>query len=225
MSKILVVDDDEPLAEMIRDWLHGEQFVVDVVITGGKAVEYLKSYQYDLVVLDWDLPEKSGIEILKEQRDLGSNTPVLMLTGKDQISEKEKGLDAGADDYLTKPFSMKELTARIRALLRRMNTTYSGMLLAGRVCLDPERRRVTVKGDAVSLLPKEFALLEYLLRHKGRVFSPDALIDSVWTSESNVGPETVRQCVKRIRQKIDVDGEESIIENVYKVGYRIRTLA
>jgi DNA-binding response OmpR family regulator len=223
MAKILVVDDDIPLAEMIKDWLVGEDFIVETSNNGGHTQDLLDKYEYDLVVLDWDLPEVSGLDILQKLRDDGRNTPVLMLTGKDQVWDKEKGLDSGADDYLTKPFSMKEMTARIRALLRRINTNYSGMLLAGCICLDPTRHRVTVRGEEVSLLPKEFALLEYLLRHPGQVFCSDALIDRVWTAESNVGPETVRQCVKRLRQKIDVEGKESVIENVYKVGYRIRT--
>ncbi len=221
MSRILVVDDDEQLSELITEWLTEEHFEVETAASGEQAEEMLNGRSYDLLVLDWELPDTTGIEILKQLRAAERSTPILMLTGRDSISNKEQGLDSGADDYLTKPFHMKELTARIRALLRRV-TPYSDLLEAGNVSVDPKQRTVSVGGKPVELVHREFALLEYLLRHKGQIFSSTALIDSVWTAESDVGPETVRQCVKRLRHKIDTEGQESLIENVFKVGYRIR---
>ncbi|MBX9668393.1 MAG: response regulator transcription factor [Candidatus Obscuribacterales bacterium] len=221
MSRILVVDDDDQLSELITEWLTEEHFEVETATSGEQAEEMLNGRSYDLIVLDWELPDTTGIEILKQLRAAEKSTPILMLTGRDSISNKEQGLDSGADDYLTKPFHMKELTARIRALLRRV-TPYSNLLEAGNVSVDPKQRTVSVGGKPVELVHREFALLEYLLRHKGQIFSSTALIDSVWTAESDVGPETVRQCVKRLRQKIDTEGQESLIENVFKVGYRIR---
>ncbi len=221
MSKILIVDDDDQLSELIGEWLTQEQFEVEIAGTGEQVEALISTRNYDLIVLDWELPDTTGIQILKRLRAAEKSIPILMLTGRDDISHKEEGLDSGADDYLTKPFHMKELTARIRALLRRV-TPYSDLLVAGNIALDPKQRTVTVDGKIVELMHREFALLEHLLRHRGQIFSSSALIDRVWTAESDIGPETVRQCVKRLRQKIDVQGQESLIENVFKVGYRIR---
>jgi two-component system, OmpR family, phosphate regulon response regulator PhoB len=144
-----------------------------------------------------------------------------MLTGKDTIDDKEQGLDSGADDYLTKPFHLKELSARVRALLRRSASISGNVLEVRDLVLDPTAHKLTRNGAEIQLHPKEFALLEHLMRHPNQVFSAQNLLDRVWTSESNVGPETVRTCVKRLRQKIDIDGQESMLENIYGVGYKL----
>ncbi|HEY9788243.1 MAG TPA: response regulator transcription factor, partial [Candidatus Obscuribacterales bacterium] len=147
----------------------------------------------------------------------------IMLTGRAKIDEKEEGLDSGADDYLTKPFSMRELNARVRALLRRP-AAYSGNELKARdIVLEPESHRVTKQGREIKLLPKEFALLEFLLRNPGRVFSPEALLERVWESTSDASPDTVRIHVNRLRSKLDTKGEDSIIGTVHGVGYRLDT--
>ncbi len=222
MAKILVVDDDKLLADMIADSLGADHHTVECCNSGSDAQQLLNTYHYDIIVLDWGLPGVSGVELCRQFRFNGGTTPVLMLTGRDTVDEKETGLDSGADDYLTKPFHMKELGARIRALLRRVGPSKSNVLTHGDVTLDPTAHRVDRKGEEVQLHPKEFALLEHFLRNPTQVFSPQSLLDRVWSSESNVGPETVRTCIKRLRQKLDLEGEQSIIENVYGVGYKLR---
>lgn len=221
MAKILVVDDDTLLANMIADFLRAQQYTIEVVYNGADAEELLSNYHYDAVVIDWGLPEKTGIEVVKKFRFEGGTSPVLMLTGRDTIDEKETGLDNGADDYLTKPFHMKELSARLRALLRRMAPSKKPTLEAGDLSLDPVAHKVTRGGEELSLHPREFALLEHLMRNPNQVFSAENLLDRVWKSDSSVGPEGVRASIKRLRKKVDVEGKESVIETVYGVGYKL----
>lgn len=221
MAKILVVDDDKLLADLVSDSLSAEHYTTECAYNGEDARILLKSYHYDVIVLDWGLPGVTGVELCKEYRFGGGTTPILMLTGKDTIDDKEQGLDSGADDYLTKPFHLKELSARVRALLRRSASISGNVLEVRDLVLDPTAHKLTRNGAEIQLHPKEFALLEHLMRHPNQVFSAQNLLDRVWTSESNVGPETVRTCVKRLRQKIDIDGQESMLENIYGVGYKL----
>jgi DNA-binding response OmpR family regulator len=221
MAKILLVEDDRDLAGMVIDWLKFEHHLVEAVHDGEDAVNMLKSYQFDVIILDWQLPKLEGVDVLRNYRTGGGQTPVLMLTGKGAIAEKEVGLDAGADDYLTKPFHMKELSARLRALLRRPGNVTGNVLSARDICLEPATFRVTKGGADIQLLPKEFALLEFLMRHPNQVFSADALLDRVWKSESNVSPETVRTCLKRLRRKIDTEEQDSLIQTLHGVGYKL----
>jgi len=225
MAKILLAEDDIDLAAMVSGWLTSERFTVEVAHDGAFAADLLRLSNYDVVVLDWDLPNRSGIEILREYRDGGGAAPVIMLTGKAATSDKQTGLDLGADDYLTKPFDIKELGARIRALLRRPALINSAVLKVGDIELDTAKYRVLRNGAEIHLLPRDFALLEFLLRHKDQVFSAEALISRVWVSDSDASPEGLRTAIKRIRKKID-DGNEdsqSLIENIPKVGYRLRS--
>lgn len=221
MAKILVVDDDKLLADLVSDSLGAEHYTTECAYNGEDARLLLKSYHYDVIVLDWGLPGVSGVELCKEYRFGGGTTPILMLTGKDTIDDKEAGLDSGADDYLTKPFHLKELSARVRALLRRSASISGNVLEVRDLVLDPTAHKLSRDGAEIQLHPKEFALLEHLMRHPNQVFSAQNLLDRVWTSESNVGPETVRTCVKRLRQKIDIDGQPSLLENIYGVGYKL----
>jgi len=176
------------------------------------------------VILDWNLPGMTGIEICKKYRATRGTSPILMLTAKDQIVEKEAGLDSGADDYLTKPFSMRELSARLRALTRRTYASVGDILQAGKVSLDPIRHRVWRDGNEVHLLPKDFELLEFLMRHPDQVFSTEALVQRVWNFDADVTSNAVRSSVRRIRRELDEsdDEDKSIIENVRRVGYRLR---
>lgn len=221
MAKVLVVEDDAELRGMVEDWLSHEHYEVESAGNGREALEKLRFYEFDLILLDWELPEVQGIDILREFRAGGRTTPVIMLTGKKAIGEKEQGLDTGADDYLTKPFHMKELSARVRAILRRAGGQTSNILRARNIELDPTSYRVLRDGVDVHLQRREFSLLEFLMRNPNRVFSPDALLERVWASESDATPEAIRTCMKRLRQKIDVEGQESIIRTVHGVGYKL----
>lgn len=226
MAKVLLVEDDEDLAVTISDMLQDERHTVDIIHDGLDAMEALKTRTYEVIVLDWDLPSKSGISILREFRATGGGTPVIMLTGKSEIEQKEQGLDSGADDYLTKPFHLKELAARVRSMLRRPTLTNTGALTWGKLVLEPTKFEVSRDGQQLRLLPRDFALLEFLMRHPTQIFSTQALLDNVWNYDSDATPEGLRVAVRRIRKVIDGtdDLEQSLIENIARVGYRMRPL-
>lgn len=222
MAKILVVEDDKPLSQLIVDWLTGEKYTPEAVFEGTEGLERLKFYKYDVIILDWELPGLSGPEICQQFRTHGGQTPILMLTGKKEIQDKATGLDAGADDYLTKPFHMVELSARIRALLRRSSVDVTRTVLtAGHITLDPISRKVTSNGKDITLQPKEYSLLEFLLRHPNQPFSAEAILDRVWSSESDASPDTVRLQIMRLRHKIDLEGKESMVRTMHRVGYML----
>jgi DNA-binding response OmpR family regulator len=221
LAKILLVEDDADLAETTQQWLVSEKNVVEVVYTGTDARERLRFYKYELIILDWELPGKSGLELLRDFRESGGKTPILFLTGRADIVDKETGLDSGADDYLTKPFSPRELAARIRALLRRSSESSDTVLQARDIRLDAKNCTVLKNGEPVHLTPRELALLEFFMRHAGTVFSAEALLDRVWHSESDASPDTVRAYITKLRSKIDKEGCESIIRTVYKLGYAL----
>lgn len=221
MAKILIVEDDLDLRQIVEDWLRHDHHLIETATKGDEAMELIGTYPYDLIILDWQLPVYDGIRILKKFRQDGGKTPVLMLTGQDLAEQIEHGLDSGADDYLTKPFHMKELSARVRALLRRPQSIVENVLKVADISLNPRTYAVTKSGADIRLLPKEFALLEFLMRHPNQVFSAEALLDRVWRSENDAAPETVRTCIKRLRRKIDGDNEESVIQTLHGVGYKL----
>jgi DNA-binding response OmpR family regulator len=167
------------------------------------------------------LPELSGMEVCRRYRQTKGKTPILMLTAKNSVEDKEAGLDAGADDYLTKPFNMKELAARVRALIRRASDHPNNMYKLRDIEIDASEFRVTKAGSEIHLLPKEFRLLEFLVRHPHQVFSAEDLLASVWESDTSALLDTVRGHIKRLRKKLDTPGETSIISTVYGIGYRI----
>ncbi|HEY9757285.1 MAG TPA: response regulator transcription factor [Oculatellaceae cyanobacterium] len=223
MSKILVLEDNEEQSSFILELLKGERYLVDLVTDGDSADVQLKCMEYDLLILDWQTPNLSGIEVCRRYRARGGKSPVIMLTAKMSEVDKETGLDAGADDYLTKPYSLKELLARIRAHLRR-SSNYQGQVLSARgIAMDLKSLIVTKDGAEVSLLPKEFALLEFFMRNPDQVFSSEALMARVWDSESESSTNALRTTMRRLRQKLGEDSDESVIENVHGVGYRFRT--
>jgi two-component system, OmpR family, copper resistance phosphate regulon response regulator CusR len=221
MAKVLVVEDNAELLDNVREWLCMEDYIVDCCGDGLEAIAYLDSYEYDVVILDWTLPKMSGIEICKQFRGRGGVTPVLMLTGRRTIDDKESGLDAGADDYLTKPFEMRELSARIRALLRRSAQAPAQVLKARSVVLDKQGKRVTKSGVELKLMPKDFSILELLLGNPGRVFSAEAIVERVWSSSADVTGEVIRKHINRIRSQVDDDGEKSLIRTVHGSGYAL----
>lgn len=219
MGKILVVDDDHSLVANVTEWLKFEHHSVEAAYKGEEALEKLLVFDYDLVILDWDLPELSGLQICKQFRAKGKMTPVLMLTGKTSVIDKESGLDAGADDYLTKPFHPKELGARVRALLRRPVVISTALLKKGPIVLDTVKRKVTRNDEDIALQPMEFTLLEFLMRHPDQLFSTDALLRRCWPDDSEISPDAIYTCIRRLRKKLDVDGETSVVRTVHSVGY------
>jgi DNA-binding response OmpR family regulator len=225
MAKILLVEDDRELVEIISDWLTGEMHSVEHVNNGLDALERLKFYPYDLIVLDLGLPRLGGVEVCKQFRASGGKLPVLMLTGKTELEQKEEGLDAGGDDYLCKPFHPRELSARIRALLRRPGTALPSTLKVGNIELHPGSLKVTKNGKELVLLPREYALLEFFMRNPGCVFNSEALLDRVWSNESDCSPDTVKVHINRLRNKIDDDGSQSMIRTVFRQGYKLEPAA
>jgi DNA-binding response OmpR family regulator len=221
MSKILLVEDDDLVLEAIADTLETNNFVVEKVRDGQEAADRLKLYSYDLAILDIGLPKINGYDVCRNHRAAGGITPILMLTGKGEIEDRVSGLDAGADDYLPKPFHMRELVARVRSLLRRPAGLLGDVLSVRGITLNPSMGKASRDGVEIELLAKELALMEFLMRHKDQIFSVDDLLDKVWHSESESSEDAVRQCVTRVRKKLDVDGKPSIITTVKGLGYKI----
>ncbi len=221
MAKILLVEDDPTVAQAVVDALEFERHLVECFMDGNEGFERLTAFQYDLAVLDWGLPGKQGVDICREYRAKGGKTPILMLTGKGEIENKLAGFDSGADDYLPKPFNLRELLARVKALLRRPEGVHTDVIDVRGHKLNLNLGKVTVHDREVALLAKEMALLEFLMRHQDRIFTVDELLDRVWQSDSESSEDAVRQCVTRLRKKIDVEGQPSLITTVKGLGYKI----
>jgi two-component system, OmpR family, response regulator len=221
MAKILVVEDEADLAKLVRNWLEREHHLVEVAENGADALTHLQVNRFDVVILDLMLPLLSGMEVCRRYRQSLGKTPILMLTAKDTVEDKEAGLDAGADDYLTKPFHLKELSARVRALVRRGSSQPNNILHLRDIEIDVNEFTVTKAGEEIHLLPKEFRLLDFLVRHPNHVFSAEELLASVWESDTAALLDTVRGHIKRLRKKLDTPGEPSIISTVYGIGYKL----
>lgn len=223
MAKILLVEDDHDLAFTIADFLTRENHTVESIQDGLDGREALKFGAFDLLVLDWDLPNLSGVELMREYRSKGGPAPIIMLTGRDKIEDKESGFETGADDYLTKPFQLRELAARIKSLLRRPAALLSNVLTVRDVSLDTEKHRVTRAGVEIKLTPRDFALLEFLMRHPDELFSAETILSRVWRTEDEVSNDALRVAIRRLRKSLGEgeDAKESMIENVSRMGYRI----
>ncbi len=221
--RILLVEDDERITDALAEDLTDQHYVVDVANDGQEGRELVESFSYDLILLDVMLPKIDGITLCRKLRSQGDLTPILMLTARDTISDKILGLDAGADDYLIKPFDLGELSARIRALLRRGNTTLPPVLEWDSLRLDPSTCEVFYKDNLLSLSPKEYALLEFFLRHPRRVFSRAQILENLWSFERLPEEATVKAHIRGLRQKLDAAGAPSdLIETVYGLGYRLK---
>ncbi len=220
MAKILLVEDELDFSLLISHLLASEHHTVEVANSGEAALELLGVYHFDCLILDWNLPGISGLEVCQNFRANKGVTPILMLTARQHVDDKSAGLDSGADDYLTKPFELKELSSRVRALLRRPTAFQSANLQVGLFEMDVNNFRLTRQGEEVTLLPKEFALLEFFMRHPNQVFSPETLIDRVWASDHEASPETIRTYIKRLRKKLDLEGKPSALSTVHGVGYK-----
>lgn len=223
MAKILLVEDENPIASMISEWLTREKHTVDVLDNGADALNWLSNASYDVAIIDWGIPELSGVDLCTQFRSKGGKTPILMLTGKDTLKDKLTGLDSGADDYLTKPFDLQELSARVRALLRRPPECNENVLKVMDIELDMVCRTVTKAGREIRLAPKEFAILECFMRNPNQVFSSDNIVSKVWSTDSEAAPDLIRPYINRLRAKLDEDGTQSVIETVHGMGYKLAT--
>jgi DNA-binding response OmpR family regulator len=218
MPKVLLVEDDADMAAEIKAVLRGNRLVAEVVPTAEAARDYLALSKYDLVILDWSLPDGDGVAILQELRKNDNKVPVLMLTGRSAIEDKKAGFYAGADDYLTKPFHRDELECRVLSLLRRQAVRLSDTLTAGDVVLDLQARRVTKGGEEIHLMPKELALLEFFMRHPNAVYTAQTLLERIWQTDNESTPKTVITTIHRLRKKIDT-GTNTMIRNSFGSGY------
>ncbi|MBE7379981.1 MAG: response regulator [Leptolyngbya sp. SIO1E4] len=223
--RILLVDDDETLMETLAESLIRQRYAVDIAVDGETAQEFLALFSYDLIVLDMLLPDVDGIMLCQQLRQQGIDRPILMLTAKDTSLDKVHALDAGADDYVVKPFDFDELCARIRALLRRDSHTPTSVLTWGDLRLRPNTFEVFYGSHQLQTTPKEYALLELFLRHPNRVFSLDAIIENLWSFEDPPSGDAVRTHIKGLRQKLKAGGAaKNFIETVYGLGYRLKPL-
>lgn len=221
--RILVVEDEHKIAAAIKKGLEQEHFAVDVAYTGTDGFDLASTEEYDIILLDLLLPGMDGITVCRELRKKDIHTPILMLTAKGQIQDKVTGLDSGADDYLTKPFSFEELLARVRALSRRPKQSLGNALQVADLTLNPLEYRVVRGETPIPLSSKEFALLEYLMRHPGRIVSKEQIIAHVWDYDADVLPNTVEVYIKNLRSKIDSPFKKSspLIHTVRGFGYTI----
>ena len=215
VAKILIVDDDLNHIKTVKSFLALEHHNIEYALDGAAGQDLVAASAYDIVILDWTLPDMSGIDFLKWYRRKGS-APVIMLTGKGTIENREEGLDCGADDYLIKPFSARELAARIRALLRRA-PSLSSTVVAGKLQLDAKKLVAQVDGTEVHLTQTEFALLDFLARHPEEAFGAQALMTRVWKADSEVSDNALRQTIRRLRAKLGND----IVVAVAGLGYKL----
>jgi two-component system response regulator RegX3 len=228
MNRILIVEDEPALADSVRYGLEREGFECTVLSDGSRAVDYVRSWRPDLVLLDLMLPGMPGADVCREIRRVG-RVPIVMVTAKDSEADKVLGLELGADDYITKPFSMRELIARVRAVLRRSGVATPiddrpVSLQVGPIEMDTDRHEVRVRGDVVELPPKEFALLEVMIRRAGKLMTRDALIAQVWGEDYFGDTRTLDVHIKRLRAKIEDDPRNPVhLRTVRGLGYRFES--
>jgi len=215
--RILIVEDEHKIANSIKKGLEQENFAVDVAYDGDDGYDLATSEEYDIIILDLMLPGTDGVTICKNLRSEGNHTPILILTAKGQLGDKVEGLNSGADDYLVKPFAFDELLARIKALSRRPKLTHGEKLNVKDLELNTNTYEVRKDGKEIKLSRKEFSLLEYLMRNKGKVVSKDQIISHIWDYEADVLPNTVEVFIKYLRSKIGKD----MIKTVRGFGYKI----
>lgn len=220
--RILVVEDEKSLNKLITQMLRKEHYSVDSCFRGDEAEDYLRCAEYDAIVLDIMLPGKNGIDILRELRGKNDKTPVLLLTAKDSIADRVAGLDAGADDYLIKPFASDELLARIRVMIRRAFGGTSNIFTLADLAVDCDSRTAKRGGTVIALSSKEFAILEYLIRNSGKVLSRDKISQHIWNYDYEGGSNVVDVYIRYLRKKIDDEFEPKLIHTVRGAGYVLR---
>ncbi|MEI6291434.1 MAG: response regulator transcription factor [Chloroflexota bacterium] len=220
--RILLIEDNKRLSDSLRMSLEDDGFAVDTAFDGLDGEELGFMDVYDIIILDIMLPGKDGIQICKSLRNKRVRTPIIMLTARDELNDRVNGLDSGADDYLVKPFEIKELKARIRALMRRESPEKSGILKIFDLTLDPAVHSVKRAGQEIDLTAKEFGLLEYLMRHPNHLLTREKAEEHLWNNENLVASNVVDVYIRRLRKKIDDPFEEKLLETVRGAGYKIR---
>ena len=223
--RILVVEDEKKINDIIVKTLKQEKYGVDSCFDGEEALDYIFSVEYDIILLDIMLPKKDGFEVLKSIRKKGIKTPVLFLTARDQIEDRVKGLDLGADDYLVKPFAFEELLARIRVVLRKNSVSgedSGNILKIANLTLDCNKHEVFRDEISIKLSAKEFSILEYMMRNKGRVVSKEKIEEHVWDFDYEGGSNIVEVYIKFLRKKIDNDFSPKLIHTIRRVGYVLK---
>jgi DNA-binding response OmpR family regulator len=219
MEKLLLIEDDRLLCINIQDWFEHKHYLVECAHNGNDGLTLMQCFHFDLVILDAGLPGMSGFELCRRYRACGGKTPILFVTGQDQLKDKEEGYSAGADDYLIKPFFFEELSLKVQAILRRTGAAVDNILHAGELELNTATFTVFRGGEQLQLTRREFDLLEFLMRNPKKVFSPETILNHAWKSDWDASPETVRVSILRLRKKIDVKGKPSVIRNLHGVGY------
>ena len=217
--RVLVVEDEKKTASFIRKALQTEGHAVDVLHDGTQALAAVSTTPFDVVVLDVMLPGRDGLSVVRQMRDKKISTPVLLLTARGEVGERVEGLNAGADDYLSKPFALEELIARVRALGRRNADTKSTMLRVGDLTLDTLTRKVKRGETPIDLARREYLLLEFLMRSTGRICGRMAIVEKVWDYDFDPGTNLVDVYIMRLREKIDADFEPKLLQTVRGVGY------
>ena len=220
--KILLVEDEAEIGELIKTGFEKEEFVVDYCKDGDSGMEHAMSNSYDAIVLDVMLPGKSGLEILKMVRAGQNNVPIIIITARGETEDRIEGLDLGADDYLPKPFFVEELIARLRAIWRRSSETGMSVLNVGTLSANLMTREVVRSGLQIEMTPKEFSLLAFLMRAPGRVLTRTQILEQVWGYHFDPGTNLVDVYIRRLRSKIDFEGEIPLIETLRGVGYRMQ---
>lgn len=219
--RILLVEDDTAIARSLKEGLEDEAYAVDIAHDGSEGYRTAVTDDYDVIILDIMLPGMNGYEVCRALRNDGNKTPILMLTARDAERDIVEGLDTGADDYLAKPFSFDVLLARIRALLRRPNEKLEEIIQVGDLKLDPSSKRVTRASQEISLTAKEYGVLEYLMRNKGKVLSKEQIISHVWDFDADVLPNNVELFIMFLRRKIDKPFKSKLIHTVSGFGYKL----
>ncbi len=219
--RVLLIEDDVTIARLLKEGLEDESYAVDVANDGSEGYRTAAADDYDVIILDIMLPEMNGYEVCRALRNDGNKTPILMLTARDAERDIVEGLDTGADDYLAKPFSFDVLLARIRALLRRPNEKLEEILQVGDLKLDPSSKKVTRASQEISLTAKEYGVLEYLMRNKGKVLSKEQIISHVWDFDADVLPNNVELFIMFLRRKIDKPFKSKLIHTVSGFGYKL----